>query len=69
MGVVTDPGSVGFLIVANPESIDRSKGVKSELMARFEAHEAYDVEGSDFVGGLCGLSSLQACVEWASSAA
>ena len=57
---------VGMLQVASESLLDRSKSVKSHLMALFGG--CADIEGLDAYDGACGgVQALLACVSWLDS--
>ena len=61
------PAQVGVLHLS-PTLLDRSKSMKTELMARVEAGAYADVEGVDQYGASAGaVSALTSCVNWAQS--
>ena len=61
---------IGLINVGGGERLDRSKSVKSELMAAFEADGALDIEGLDMgTSPQSGFACLQACLDWTNSAA
>ena len=61
--VVTD--AVGGVYVGSSSLLDRSKSLKSEVMALFEASQRADAEGTDFYHGeSSGMAALQACLSF-----
>ena len=58
--------SVGLLEVSSESLLDRSKSMKTELMALVEAGDYADLEGVDHYGAPGGgASALLSCVSWA----
>ena len=59
------PAEVGVLHLS-PSLLDRSKSMKTELMALVEAGDYADLEGVDHYGASAvGVSALLSCVSWA----
>lgn len=60
---------VGKVCVASAFVMDRSKSVKTELVALLEAEGSTDVEGVDSGGGChAGVGALRCCLSWVGSA-
>ena len=54
--------------VASESLLDRSKSIKSEVMALLESESIADVEGVDHAGeSISGLTALRTCVHWVQS--
>ena len=63
-------GRVGRLQVSSESLVDRSKSIKSNLMALVEAHGGGDVEGVDsYHACYGGTSVLLCCLDWLQGAA
>ena len=59
------PAEVGVLHFS-PNLLDRSKSMKTELMATMEAGDNADLEGVDHYGASAGgVSALMSCIRWA----
>ena len=65
-----DRAQLGLLEVGGAGSMDRSKSIKTILMAAVEPIEDSDTEGLDLSSaGYGGMASMHACTAWANSAA
>ena len=61
-------GAIGQLQVGCSSPLDRSKSIKSELMALVEGCDSADSEGVDCCGASDAMAAVLSCVHWVQSA-